>query len=287
MSDRGILLLAYNNGAIDYIKLAVMAAKSAKRYMTNNNITLITDSASAATLELSEIFDNIIIDDTEQERNIRPNKDGPSNRFSTQFNNTTKHDIYRLSPYKQTLMIDVDYFIGNNNLDIIFDTASPLAMYKNAISVRNELPHLFEQKLNPDGIDMWWSTVVYWDRDSEEAELFFGIWQHVKENYEYYKWLYKFPGTLFRTDYAVSIAAHLLNGQTKGTVIDQLPGKVMRFSDQLDNIVKVHGAGDYVFLSPDPRDPEKSICSRITNENIHIMNKLSILRHEKEFNEIL
>lgn len=287
--ENGILLIAYNNTKIEYTKLAAIAARSAKIHMRNNHVTLMTDEPSytqlCRTLSAEQIalaFDHIIVEDIEHERNSRSHRDSPWSEFTSQFSNKNKHSIYQKSPYRRTLMIDVDYLIGNDSLDLIFETDSDLAMYRDAISVRNYKPRIWEQKLHPDGIDMWWSTVVYWNADSEAAKLFFGIWEHVKENYDYYKWLYKFPGKLFRTDYAASIAVHLLNGQVKSSFTDQLPGKVMRFSEQIDDVVKFDALNNYVMLCPDPKEPWKNICSRIRNENVHIMNKMAILRHEEE-----
>lgn len=292
--DKGVLLIAYNNGKIDYEKLAIIAAANVKRHMKNNHVTLLTDmntfEALKAELEpsqLAETFDHIIVEDIQHERNTRMHRDSPWTEFSTQFNNKNKHSIYQKSPYKQTLMIDVDYIVGNDSLDVIFDTDYELAMYKNAISVRNYKPRIWEQKLHPDGIDMWWSTVVYWRSDSEVAKLFFGIWEHVKENYQYYKWLYKFPGVLFRTDYAASIAAHILNGHSTGNTVSELPGKVMRFSEQIDDVVEIKTLNDYVLLCPDPKELWKNICSRVANENIHVMNKMAILRHYPKIKELI
>ena len=268
--DKGVLLIAYNNGKIDYEKLAIVAAANVKRHMKNNHVTLLTDLKTYNVLQLeltieqlADTFDHIIVEDIKHERNTRMHRDSPWNEFSTQFNNKNKHSIFQKSPYKQTLMIDVDYIVGNNSLDAIFDTNYELAMYKDAISVRNYKPRIWEQKLHPDGIDMWWSTVVYWRNDSEVAKLFFGIWEHVKENYQYYKWLYKFPGVLFRTDYAASIAAHILNGHDSGNIVSQLPGKAMRFSEQIDDVVEFKSLSDYVLLCPDPKELWKNICSRV------------------------
>lgn len=292
--DKGVLLIAYNNGKIDYEKLAIVAAANVKLHMKNNHVTLLTDlktlndlTAELTPEQLARTFDHIIVEDIQHERNTRMHRDSPWTEFSTQFNNKNKHSIFQKSPYKQTLMIDVDYIIGNDSLDAIFDTDYELAMYKDAVSVRNYKPRIWEQKLHPDGIDMWWSTVVYWRSDSEVAKLFFGVWEHVKENYHYYKWLYKFPGVLFRTDYAASIAAHILNGQTVGNTVAQLPGKVMRFSEQIDDIVEFKSLSDYVLLCPDPKELWKNICSRVSNENIHLMNKMAILRHYTKLKELI
>ena len=112
--------------------------------------------------------------------------------------------------------------------------------------------------------------------DLQIDKLFFGIWQHVKQNYQYYKWLYKFPGVLFRTDYAASIAVHILNGHDTGNIVSELPGKAMRFSEQIDDIVEFKSLRDYVLLCPDPKELWKNICSRVSNENIHLMNKRRI-----------
>jgi hypothetical protein len=292
--DSGILLIAYNNGKIDYEKLALVAARCVKLHMTNNHVTLLTDQPTFDALanELppalaAETFDHIIIDNITHERNTRTHRDSPWNEFTTQFNNKNKHSIFNKSPYKKTLMIDVDYLIGNDTLDAIFDTESEVAMYKHAMSVRNYQPRIWEQKLHPDGIDMWWSTAVYWRSDSELAKLFFGVWEHVKENYNYYKWLYKFPGVLFRTDYAVSIAVHILNGHRPGNLIHELPGKVMRFSEQIDDIADFKEINDMLLICPDPKELWKSIASRVKNENVHVMNKMAILRHYPKIKQMI
>jgi len=292
--DKGILLIAYNNGKIEYQKLAIIAARAVKKFMNVDHITLITDDNTFNDLqrEITEkqaaiTFDHIIVDSIKHERNTRTHRDSPWSEFTTQFNNKSKHTIFEKTPYNKTLMIDVDYIMGNSTLDVIFNTDSELAMYKRAISVRNYEPRIWEQKLHPDGIDMWWSTAIYWRSDSEAARLFFGAWQHVKENYDYYKWLYKFPGVLFRTDYAVSIATHILNGHYSGNLVHELPGKVMRFSEQIDDIVKFNSINDYVMLCPDPKELWKNICSRIKNENVHIMNKMAILRHYNQLKTMI
>jgi len=291
--EKGILLIAYNNEKIAYEKLAILTARTVKKYMQTNHVTLLTDYPTLTALEreipvdlAAETFDKIIVEDVQHEQNTRAHRDSPWHEFTTQFNNKNKHSIFERTPYNQTIMMDVDYLIGNNTLDAIFDTDYEVAMYKNAISVRNYKPRIWEQKLNPDGIDMWWSTVVYWRSDSELAQLFFGIWEHVKNNYNYYKWLYKFPGVLYRTDYAVSIAAHILNGHMQGNIITELPGKVMRFSEQIDDIAQVKDLNDYIMVCPDPSELWKNICSRIKNENVHIMNKLAILRHYYDFKRL-
>jgi hypothetical protein len=284
----GLLLIAYNNITINYGKLAILAAKQAKKYMNNIHVTLMTDEQTYKELlngeykNLKSAFDNVIVENIEHETNIRSHFDSPWLQFNAQFSNKNKHSIFEKSPYDKTLMIDVDYLIGNDSLLNIFDTNYGLALFKNAMSARNHSPRMQEQKLNEHGIDMWWSTVVYWEKNSPEAQIFFNVWEHVKENYNYYKFLYKFPGALYRTDFAASIAIHLLNGQTGNIVVNQLPGKIMRYSDQMDTIVKVHDNNDIVLQCPIPLTPWKCTVNRIKKENIHFMNKMNLLNYWEE-----
>lgn len=288
---QGILLIAYNNNQIDYAKLAILAATQAKKFMNGIHVTLMTDEPTLEMLfarnkkSLIAVFDHIIVEKINHEPNTRVHHDSPWHEFSTQFSNKNKHSIYDTTPYEKTLMIDVDFMICNNSFEHIFNSDIELAMYKDAISTRNYKPRIWEQKLHPNGIDMWWSTAIFWRSDSEEARLFFNVWQHVKENYDYYKFLYKFPGKLYRTDYAASIAVHMINGQYKNSWTAQLPGRVMRYSDQIDELCHVHDNNDLLFLCPDPKEPWKVTTSRIIGENVHIMNKLSIMRHWDELME--
>ena len=110
--DKGVLLIAYNNGKIDYEKLAVVADANVKLHMKNNHVTLLTDKNTLEALvkeltpeQLAVTFDHIIVEDIQHERNTRMHRDSPWTEFSTQFNNKNKHSIFQKSPYKQTLML--------------------------------------------------------------------------------------------------------------------------------------------------------------------------------------
>jgi hypothetical protein len=260
--DSGILMFAYNNEQIDYIRLALLAALSAKKHMANNQVALMTDQGTVAWMIQSlpkdlvdRAFDHIIVEDVKHEKNIRTHK----------------------TPFKKSLLIDVDYIIGNNNLDQVFGTDSSVAMFGEAMDLRGLPPHHYEQHLHPLGIKMWWSTAVYWQQD-EHARLFFDLWEHVKDNYEFYKFTYKFPGALFRTDYAVSIACHLLAGQTGEEWASRISNQPMRYMDGKDDLAAADKNG-WLFLSNDRHENWKNLAVRIQDENVHFMNKRGLLRH--------
>lgn len=289
----GVVLFAYNNAKIDYTKLAIITALSVKTNLTNNNIALLTDASTYDHLKntqhkslIDKCFDKIIVETLRHDKNTRLHHDSPDKNFTTQFSNGNKHNVFNLTPWDKTLLIDVDYILGNNSLDKLFDTDYELALFRTAKGLRMELPHHEEQRLHPEGIDMWWSTVIYWTKN-EQSTQFFNMWHHVKDNYDYYKFLYKFPGRMFRTDYASAIAIHLLNGQMEGNFVNEIPPGVMRYMDQKDDLIQVNGKNDFTFLSHyNNQKPSKDIVVRVQGQDIHMMNKMALLRHYDKLLEV-
>jgi hypothetical protein len=291
MGSRGFMMFAYNNEQLDYTQLALVAAYAIKKYMPEYPVVLVTDQKSLDHCKwahgeamMNAAWDQIIVTSPEYEKNTRLHYDGAYYSFNAQFTNTNKHDIYNLSPFEETILIDTDYICGNANLANLFGGQHDVYMYKSAKNLRYEEPYFNERWLHHAGIRMWWSTVVYW-RKSEEAQHFFNVWSNVKENWEYYRFLYKFPGTLYRTDYAASIAAHLCDGWHDGGFIGAIPG-YMRYQDQRDDLVQVCGPNRWVMLSNLPEE-WKNLAVEIAGEDIHMMNKKSIVRHYEKIIEEL
>lgn len=281
----GVCLFAYNNTEINYAKIAYLCALSVKKYMKHNTTAIIVDYGTEAYLnsqfsteQLDRAFDYIIAHDVTPVKNTRVNHDSPYTTFNSQFTNHNKHQIYEYSPFDRTLLIDTDFVIANNSLDGIFETERELAMYDTAINLRNDLPLAPEIRLHPGGINMWWSTVVYF-RKTPFAKLFFDMWEHIRDNWDFYKFRYGFPGHMYRTDYAASIAVHIMNGMIENDMVDTLPGDFMRFQDQKDDILHIHDSNDIVFLANDQNQHWKDLAVRMQDENIHVMNKRSIMRH--------
>lgn len=289
--SQGFMMFAYNNEQLDYTRLALMAAAAVKKHMPDIPVVLVTDRGSFdhaerthSTKNIKKFWDDVMITTPEYQQNVRLHHDGAYSSFNAQFTNTNKHDIYNLTPFEETILIDTDYICGNDNLVKLFGGVSNVAMYRDAMNLRCEEPYTTERWLHYAGIRMWWSTVVYWRR-SEEAQHFFNVWASVKEHWEYFRYLYKFPGMLYRTDYAASIAAHLCDGWQDGGFIGRIPGK-MRYQDQRDDLVEVKGPNSWVMLSNLPEE-WKNIVVRIEGENVHMMNKRSLLRNYDEIMEYL
>lgn len=289
----GVCFFAFNNPKIDYIQLSHFAAAYVKQNMKNNNTCLITDHGGYGWLEQSVdpkwhklCFDEVIITDAPDSENPRKHYDSPWTEFSAPFYNKNKNSIIDLTPYEKTLLVDIDYFIQNDFYDYIFDTDIPLALHKNSRYLEHQPPYLNEQDLNEAGIHHWWSTVVYFDQ-SDESRIFFDIWEHVRDNWDFYTLLYQFPPNLFRTDFCVSIAIHLLNGYNNNDFIHDFMGVDMVNMDQKDDLIEFKSAKDLILLVHNRREPWKNILTRLENTNVHLMNKRALSRHADKLKELL
>ena len=281
---KGICMFAYNNQELDYTRFAAIASKYAKHHMNNIPVALILDDGTERWLqetrsanEIASLFDYVIIDNVPQEHNMRKHMDSPWTEFNAQFTNTNKHKVFELTPFEKTLLIDTDFLIMNNFYDYIFDTEIPLALHKFASYIGNELPYSNEIALNEGGIGHWWSTVVYFDQ-SKQSKLFFDTWAHIKDHWEYYSLLYQFPKHLFRTDFCVSIATHLMNGFTTEEFVHDFLNTPLLNMDQKDDIIEINDFNDVVFLKHNRLENWKNILVRHTKENLHIMNKRALDR---------
>lgn len=282
--ERGVCFFAYNNEQIDYVALALLAGRYVKKYL-GLPICLITDEGSYSWLEQSQskeeidsVFDFVVETDDEMKRNFRRHYDSPWTEFAAQFSNSNKHKVWEYSPFEKTLLLDIDYIVRSKFLLNVFDSHTGVTMFDRALSLRNELPAPPERALYDAGIKMWWSTVIYFDR-SPISKLFFETWAHVADNYSYYQYLYNFPPRLFRTDYCVSIATHILNGMKPGDVINNFDNVSLLNMSQKDDIVNIIDDATWNFLSHDPKAPWKNILVKSSKHDVHIMNKRALSRN--------
>ena len=281
---KGFLLIAFNNNEIDYIKLAISCALSIKRHLEYNHITLVTESTNwlekiLSKVDIEKIFDNIIIVNPPNQKNIRTHYDSPWTKFKAPFLNNKRSSAYELSPYEETILVDVDYLVMSDSLDLVWGCDDDFLINKDATNLRNEKFHDKEIRLYKDGIPMYWATLIYFKK-SDLAKRIFDLTIFIKENYLFYKHLYKFPGKLFRNDYAFSIAIHIISGFIESD-INSFPISTIKSMDQKDDIVDVN-KDDILFLSHDPEKPWINHLVKLQKTDVHILNKRSLLRHYEQ-----
>jgi hypothetical protein len=282
----GVVFFAYNTDQINYVKLAALAGRYVKRHMPNRSVCLVTDGGTWDWFQRTDegreyaglAFDDVVLADSGSRENRRTHYDSPWHKFTSDFRNGNKHRVINYTPYDRTLLLDIDYIVQNGSLDYVFDSGSEVTLFHRAESLIGEKPALPQQYLSETGIPMLWSTAVYFDKTSSLAQTFFEVWAHVADNYEFYKFLYGFPGTMYRTDFCVSIATHILNGMGSGELIDDFPHPMINMS-QHDDIVKINSADEWIYMVNNRQENWRDSLTKIQGENVHVMNKRSLERN--------
>ena len=202
--ETGALIFAYNNSAFDYIAIAEVAAQLI-RWHLQIPVTLVTDTSV-----VSAAFDSIIVDEYkgENRRVFRM----PNETLTVEWKNRGRWRARELSPYNRTLLVDADYIVRTPYLKTVLDSSAEFACYKHAYDVMQKDKLASDALISRSSIEMWWATVVVWNKDSVLANTVFDLWQIVAEHWDYYAHLYSFKASVFRNDFALSIAVHLATG---------------------------------------------------------------------------
>jgi len=282
-------MFAHNNAEIDYFKLAVINSLLIQKHLGISNITVVTDphSYSYAVKSLGEdliksAINNLIVVEKDKEfksQNIRVFKDTSHTAKQLPFYNINRCDAYDLSPYDETILLDVDYLILSDTLNQCWGHNEEIMMNWRYQDIMFDRKDYTLDRLNPFGITMYWATVVYFKK-SAYAETFFNLVKHVKNNIAYYKDLYRWSGNLYRNDYSFSIAAHVMSGFVdKG--IPQLPTTLYKTFDT-DDIHKAIDEKTLIMYLEKPRSPGDFILTKWSGVDLHVMNKWAINRISEE-----
>ena len=270
---KGILVFAYNNADIDYVKQAAFLAGRAKEYL-NLPVSIVTDEKSIGD-RYKGWFDKIIISDIITASSKKKYYNGAEQSTVLEFKNDKRPFAYDLSPYDETLVIDADYFIMNDILDQVWDSDNDVMINCKYRDVSGRHKENIEY-IDNFSIPMYWATVVYFKK-SDFAENLFTLVSHIKYNYKYYYYLYNCSGNLFRNDFAFSMALHILNGSVAFDV-PSLPIEYLNNSFDLDDIYRVNSHNDIIMYCADAERITNHLLSRFKNVDIHIMNKKAIAR---------
>lgn len=273
----GAVIFAQNNKTIDYTKLAVFAAQRIKKYL-DIPVSLITDNKGWLLRTYPDHpFDQILDPEMEQvSSQTRTFFDGSLTREKLEWKNFSRSQIYNLTPYDTTLVIDSDYVLNSSVLKSAFDVDCDLQIYHNTLDLAlNRDPGSFE-RINQYSIPFYWATVFVFKKNPI-MECFFNLIEYIKSNWFYFKTLYSIDAPAYRNDIAFSIAIHIMNGKTNGEFALELPGKMIFAADKdilvgsKDNkmqflVEKKDHLGEYTLVKTDRLD-------------VHVMNKFSLSRY--------
>lgn len=287
-------MFAHNNAEIAYGEIALCNALMIRHHMPEAKVALITDKwtlewmiENRSQQVVDKAFDDlIIIDVTEQARNSKERRfhDTLSTVKSARWLNFGRASAYDLSPYDETLLIDADYLIQSSSLSRVWGSSADIMISKDVTTLEHKSPEMPDRWLNPFGIAMYWATAVYF-RKSPTAKILFDMVEHIRDQYQYYAYLYGFSPALFRNDYAFSIAVHTMNGSLPEG-IEPLPINSILTSFDSDELISVTNRDELVFLVNDSAARYRFSVTKIDGINVHVMNKYSIVRNADRFVEL-
>lgn len=208
--SRGIVAFAANTEATDYVAIANQTVPLAGRVL-GLPYTIVTDE------QLNDYAYT----------NSRYDRD--SAEF-VRWRNIGRNLAYELTPYDETLVIDIDYIVQDQNLLKIFDLDWDYMLMRDARSLNDEyIPALMGSMSLP----FVWATVFAF-RKTHKAELFFNLVKRIQDNYHYYRELFNVESRQYRNDYAFAMADIVLNGfQVQH---NSIPGPLLNVTQPIESI---------------------------------------------------
>ena len=288
--SKGILVFARNNSHVDYIKQAYFLAQRAKDLL-GLPTSIVTDSEEYLLQQFSDadtVFDkvikivwkpedvaaNTVLSNSEDHR-IKVFYDGAMAAKNLQWKNESRVFAYEVSPYDETLVLDTDVVICNDAFLTCFEQHHDLLMYKECADLTGMDRGTEFKIISETSVDFYWATAVFF-RKSDTNKIFFDLIQHVHENWVHYSNMFQLRSTLYRNDFAFSIAVHIMNGYQSGNFANPMPGTLYYITDKsiLWNIDK----NSLLFLLEKPKHEGEYTACRIKDANVHVMNKFSLNR---------
>jgi hypothetical protein len=197
---RGAILFAFNSPKFNYYSMAEFTAKRINHFL-NLPVTLVTDENSLPD-NPNYNFDNIIL--------VDPDK---SNRRDWgMWINKGRYQAYQLSPYDETLLLDVDYVVNSGKLLKAFDICEDFICHDNTEFLMQ--PKLPQEILSAYSYKTLWATAVIFKKTNKAKQIFECL-EMVQKNFDHYANIHSFVSFTFRNDYALTLAVNIVNGHTK------------------------------------------------------------------------
>lgn len=248
--SKGVLAYCFDTSETKYGDILVQFVKLVEKNL-RLPVTVVTDEQTSRAFKNKIDVDCVLVEPNKNNSRYYKGKVVP-------WYNAERTRAYDISPYEQTLLLDIDYFCYTNNLLEMFNTDYDFLIHDkvNDITQKNII-----LSKNEATIPLLWATVIYF-RKSNSAHAIFEMAKHVKKYYEHYCNLYRIKFKNFRNDFAFAIAVHQMNqfGINAGKIpcaMNMLPHEadVLEFDDRSMTFAY------------------KKFFSKIYDTDVHIMNK--------------
>lgn len=191
---KGALLLATPHETIDYIGFAKLAAKLVEKHLGIDTHIHIGDSKPGNTRTFRWHTDELV---------------------TVPWYNSDRTLAFDLSPFDETLLIDVDYLTFNDNLKQYFGGYHEFLCYNKVWDVTHTNSFANDENMTMAGHKMLWATVLYFKK-CDLAYNIFEMMKNVQSNWRYYAKFWGFRASMYRNDYSLTVAHQLMNGYNSG-----------------------------------------------------------------------
>lgn len=281
--DKGIVIFAHNSRSLDYSKLALVAGGLAKKHL-GYPVSLITDKSTVDYMEeigtadkAKEIFDNLIFVErppTQQYRNLH---DGNSFE-AVPFDNSNRPNVWDITPYERTLLLDCDYLTFSDTLNNYWDVEQDfLISHKYNDIMGEDRAGYHDRYVSDTGVRLLWATTVMFTKN-KTTKVLFDLVQHIQKNYKFFADTYRFDSRMYRNDISFAIANHILNGFQEVDTEYKMP-PVFSTIDR-DILFNVKDSTLQFLL-------ENELAVSSTGRDVHVMNKKSIERNFDKLMELI
>lgn len=260
---RGVLLFAFNSPEYDYYKMAEFTAKRVNHFL-NLPVTLITDHNSTKS-STGYKFDKVITIDSD-----------PNNTFQGRvWLNKGRYRSYELSPYDETLLLDVDYVVNSNTLLQTFNMGTDFCCHESISFLMNEYHKREHLNFTDDlSVPTLWATVVTFKK-TNRAKQIFDCLKMVQENYDHYANIHKFSTDSYRNDYGLTLAWRIVNGHAY-VKSDILPWNLLHIGPKTyvyKNTSDIYNTEYTIIFDKWMRGKVKKEYITVKDMDFHVINK--------------
>ena len=193
---QGVLLFCFDTEHTRYHKILERCVRLVKKNISKN-ITVVTNFETFSRMNpLGFIEYKFIEPELGNKLNGEP------------WNNVDRHMSYELSPYDTTLVMDIDYFCFSDNLKNLFDTEYDFLVPGTAHDLTGR--DSFDQR-RWSMIPMVWATLLLFKKNEKVRKIFDTV-KYIKENYSYFREMYRIYARNLRNDYLFAMALQQVNG---------------------------------------------------------------------------
>jgi hypothetical protein len=200
--SKGVLFIGFDsvtekNKTLHYTKLAQISANLIRKHL-NVPCAIISDKS------IDEFEESIIVEKPAGTKRAVPIS---GTHESYTWHNDYRRAAFHLSPWDETVLLDVDYFIQTDKIKSLFDSDSPFMIVKDVYDPSGK--DLFKNyRLLPNRtIPQCWATMMKFNKN---AKPHFDYADMITHDYHYYSEIFGFTSGQFRNDMVFSIVAHMM-----------------------------------------------------------------------------